>query len=202
MKVWAKICGVTRREDAEVAIAAGADAIGINFFAGSPRFCDAPSARRIVEGVAGRVTVYGLFVDETRDGILATIGETGVDGIQLHGDEPEDLALDWGLQVLKAVRVSSRDHVRRALVAAKGYRVLLDSPRGGGSGTAFDESLVAGLDLSACVVAGGLTPENVSERIRQLKPWGVDVSSGVEASPGIKDARGVREFVRNAKFAR
>jgi phosphoribosylanthranilate isomerase len=79
---------------------------------------------------------------------------------------------------------------------------LLDSPRGGGSGTPFDADLVEGVDLTEVVVAGGLTPANVSERIRRLRPWGVDVSSGVEARPGIKDAARVREFVSNAKSAR
>jgi len=200
--VWVKICGVTRVEDAEVAIASGADAIGLNFCAASPRFCEATAAREIVDAVAGRVVVYGLFVDETRERIQSVVSDTGVSGIQLHGDEPEELARSWGLPLLRAVRVESRDAVCRALAIAKGYRVLLDSPRGGGSGTAFDGDLVEGVDLSAAVVAGGLTPGNVSERIRRLRPWGVDVSSGVEAGPGVKDPRRVREFISNAKSAR
>jgi phosphoribosylanthranilate isomerase len=200
--VWVKICGVTRVEDAEFAVAAGADAIGVNFCPTSPRFCVPSEGRAIVNAVAGSVVVYGLFVNESRERIRVLVNETGVDGIQLHGDEPDALALDWAVPLLRAVRVESRDAVRRALAKAKNYRVLLDSPRGGGSGAPFDSALVEGLDLSAAVVAGGLTAENVSERIRQLRPWGVDVSSGVEREPGIKDPRRLREFISNAKSAR
>lgn len=202
MKVWVKICGVTRAEDAEVAVAAGADAIGVNFYPSSPRFCEAAAARAIVEAVAGRAIVYGLFVNESRERISAVVSDIGVTGIQLHGDEPEELARGWGLPLIRAIRAGARDEVRRALAMATGYRVLLDSPRGGGSGTAFDATLVEGMDLAEAVVAGGLTPGNVSERIRLLRPWGVDVSSGVEAGPGVKDHLRVREFVSNAKSAR
>jgi len=202
MKMWVKICGVTRTEDAEVAVAAGADAIGVNFCQNSPRFCEASAARAIVEAVGGRAVVYGLFVDESRERIRAVVKKTGVSGIQLHGDEPEDLARGWALPLLRAIRVGSRDDVRRALATASGYRILLDSPRGGGSGIPFETALVEGVDLSEAVVAGGLTPGNVSERIRLLRPWGVDVSSGVESRPGVKDHPRVREFVSNAKSAR
>lgn len=197
-----KICGVTRTEDAEVAVGAGADAIGVNFSPSSPRFCKAAAARAIVEAVAGRAIVYGLFVNESRERIRVVVSDTGVTGIQLHGDEPDELARGWGLPLIRAIRVGSRDEVRRALAIAKGYRVLLDSPRGGGSGTAFDATLVEGVDLAETVIAGGLTPGNVSERIGLLRPWGVDVSSGVEAGPGVKDHLLVREFVSNAKSAR
>jgi phosphoribosylanthranilate isomerase len=91
--------------------------------------------------------------------------------------------------------------VTRVLRSGGAYRVLLDSPRGGGSGTEFDETLLRGLNLAAVVVAGGLTPATVAERVRRLRPYGVDVSSGVESAPGKKDATRVREFVRNAKSA-
>jgi phosphoribosylanthranilate isomerase len=202
VKIWVKICGVARAEDAEVAIAAGADAIGVNFSPASPRFCSAAAARAIVEAVAGRVVVYGLFVDESRERIRTVVGDTGVSGIQLHGNEPEELAHGWDLPLIRAIRVGVRDEVRRTLETARGYRVLLDSPRGGGSGTPFDAGLVEGMDLSEVVVAGGLTPANVSERIRRLRPWGVDVSSGVETRPAVKDPSRVREFVSNAKSAR
>jgi phosphoribosylanthranilate isomerase len=202
VKVWVKICGVTRAEDAEVAITAGADAIGVNFSPTSPRFCEADAARAIVQAVAGRTVVYGLFVNQSRETIRAVVRAIGITGIQLHGDESDELARGWGLPLIRAIRVGSRDEVRRALAIAKGYRVLLDSSRGGGSGTAFDAALVEGVDLADAVVAGGLTPENVSERIRLLRPWGVDVSSGVEAGPGLKNPLRVREFVSNAKSAR
>lgn len=201
MRRWVKICGITRVEDAEVAIAAGADALGINFCASSPRYCERRPAAEIVARVRDRVTVFGLFVDASREEIAAVIRETGIGGVQLHGNEPTDAALGWELPILRACRVTSRDVVSDELHRARGYRLLLDSPRGGGSGSAFDEHLVAGLDLSEVIVAGGLTATNVAARIRLLRPFGVDVSSGVETSPGIKDAAQVREFVRNAKSA-
>jgi phosphoribosylanthranilate isomerase len=201
VKIWVKICGVTRVEDALVAVAAGADAIGVNFSTASPRLCSVAAAREIVGGVGRKAVVYGLFVDETRESIAAMVADTGVTGIQLHGAEPESLAHGWTMPVLRAIRARSREVVEQALATAKGYRVLVDSPLGGGSGTSFDGEIVDGLDMSAVVVAGGLTPENIGDRVRRLSPWGVDVSSGVELEPGIKDARKVREFVKNAKSA-
>ena len=201
MKRWVKICGITRVEDAEAAVAAGADALGVNFCASSPRCCERDAAAEIVARVGKQVTVYGLFVDATREEIEQVIDDTRIGGIQLHGSEPRDEALGWGLPVLRAVRVASEAAVRDELRFAEGYRLLLDSPRGGGSGTAFDSALVEGLDLSTAVVAGGLTAANVAERVRRLRPFGVDVSSGVELAPGIKDVGRVREFVKNAKSA-
>jgi phosphoribosylanthranilate isomerase len=201
MRIWTKICGITSVGDAELAIEAGADAIGVNFFAQSPRCIDTRTAATIVGRVAGRVTVYGLFVDAGRDKIEMTMKETGIDGVQLHGSELPDAALGWSVPVLRAVPVTSREVVDEALACASSYRVLLDSPRGGGSGVEFDETLLEGLDLSAAVVAGGLRPASVAERVRRLRPFGVDVASGVESSPGRKDATLVREFVRNAKSA-
>ncbi len=201
VRVWTKICGITRLEDAEAAIDAGADALGVNFCAASPRYCDRSRAADIVMQVRGRIPVYGLFVDAPREEVEETMAETGFDGVQLHGEEPDDAFAGWAVPVLRAVRVSSRDAVERVLGGAHDYRILLDTPRGGGSGTEFDETLLRGLDLGAVVVAGGLTPTSVAERVRRLRPFGVDVSSGVESAPGLKDATRVREFVRNAKSA-
>jgi phosphoribosylanthranilate isomerase len=201
MRIWTKICGITNVDDAEVAIEAGTDAIGVNFHGGSPRCIDTRTAARIVERVAGRVTVYGLFVDVGRDRIEATMKETGIDGVQLHGSEPPDAVEGWRVPVLRAVPVSSRSGASEALVCARSYRVLFDSPRGGGSGIEFDETLLDGLDLSDAVVAGGLRPASVAARVRRLRPFGVDVASGVESAPGRKDPALVREFVKNAKSA-
>ncbi len=201
MRIWTKICGITCVDDAEVAIEAGADAIGVNFHVESSRYTDTRTAAEIVERVAKRVTVYGLFVDARRDTIEAIMRETGIDGVQLHGSEPPDAALGWSVPVLRAIPVASPKGVSAALACARNYRVLLDSPRGGGSGIEFDETLLDGLDLSESVVAGGLRPASVAARVRRLRPFGVDVASGVESAPGRKDAALVREFVRNAKSA-
>jgi phosphoribosylanthranilate isomerase len=202
VKIWVKICGITRARDAALAIDAGADAIGINFYPSSTRYCGEIEAKEILAEVAGRATVYGLFVNERRSVVEGIVSATGVTGVQFHGAESDGELQGWHLPVLRAIRVESRSIVEAALRSAPSpWRLLLDSPHGGGSGTTFDPRLLEGLPLSNVVVAGGLTPDNVAERIRTLSPWGVDVSTGVEAKPGIKDPVRVRKFIENAKAA-
>lgn len=186
-----------------MAVEAGADAIGVNFFRKSPRYCDPGVARDVVGAIGPRAAVYGLFVDEERPAIARMLDLTRIAGVQLHGDEPEELERGWSVPVLRAVRVDSRERVEAALARrTAGCRVLLDSPLGGGSGATFDASLVAGLSLADVVMAGGLTAENVAERVRDLRPWGIDVASGVEREPGIKDETRVKSFIENARAAR
>ena len=205
MKLWTKICGITRAEDAVVAAEAGADAIGINFFEESQRYCDAATAAGIVSAVGDRVVVYGVFVGASPADVSAMVRRTGIGGVQLHGGErPADVErfcmtvggeLDW----IRAVAVTSRETVVEAVVEARGYRVLFDSPRGGGSGSCFDEQLVSGVSLSDAIVAGGLTPDNVGELVDRLRPFGVDSAGGVELSPGVKDHVRIREFIDHAR---
>jgi len=201
VKTWVKICGITRVEDAEAAVQAGADAIGINFVARSARCCARSQAVRIVEAVAEAITVYGVFADAGRERIEETVRTVGLGGIQFHGGESDDAVSGWGLPVIRAVAVDSSERARRAVEAARGYRLLLDSPRGGGSGERFDTALVREVDLSEAIVAGGLTPANVAEVVRVLEPWGVDTASGVERAPGIKDRRLIEEFIEHATSA-
>jgi phosphoribosylanthranilate isomerase len=205
VNVWTKICGVTRSEDAIAAARAGADAIGVNFCAPSPRFCSAAAAEDIVRAVAGALDVYGVFAGETADGIAATVKRVGLTGVQLHGGE--DVAflrqvralVGAEIRMIRVVPVASRATVAAALAAASDHRVLIDSPRGGGSGTGFDTDLVAGLDLSEAIAAGGLAPHNVGTTVARLRPYGVDVASGVESAPGVKDHAKIREFIEHAK---
>ena len=205
MSLWVKICGVTSAADVEVAARAGADAVGVNLFEGSPRYCTPEAARRIVAAAPPTITVFGVFVDTDRDSIQATIDGTGIGGIQLHGAEAADIAVGWGLPVIRAVAVRSREQVEHQLEAARtnagAYRILFDNPAGGGSGQRWSEESVVGLDLSSAIIAGGLDPANVGAVAVRLQPWGVDTASGVETAPGQKDERLVVEFVKNARSA-
>jgi phosphoribosylanthranilate isomerase len=199
-----KICGITRPEDAQVAAAAGADAIGL-VFAESPRRITADQAVNILAALPPFVTAVALFVNETAERIRALCHELGLRTVQLHGDEPPELAAELAdFCVLKAFRIASGAD----LEAAEGYPAdayLLDSRvpgRQGGTGTAFDWTLLRGITWDRPIIlAGGLTPENVADGIRQVQPYGVDTSSGVERAPGIKDPGRVRAFVAQARQA-
>jgi phosphoribosylanthranilate isomerase len=202
-----KICGLTNLDDALVAVEAGADILGFNFYPRSPR-CIAPEAcARIVAEVARLatpVTTVGVFVNETPERVWAVLKECGLDLAQLHGDEPpEHLMLLWG-RAYKALRGVRENDLCRFAPAGPDYPALLiDAHRPGlygGTGETcdWDEAALAALDYPI-VLAGGLTPENVGAAVRQVRPWSVDVASGVESAPGKKDAAKVRAFVREAQ---
>lgn len=201
MRIWAKICGITRVEDALAALEAGADALGVNFCAGSRRYCDSDTARDVVTAIAGRVVVYGVFVGASRDDISAIMAKTGITGVQLHGGEDASLARGWRVPVIRAVAVDDADRVSASMQARGDERILLDNPRGGGSGVRFDDQILRGLDLAETIVAGGLDPSNVAEVVQRLRPWGVDTAGGVESSAGVKDHRLIKEFIENARSA-
>ena len=197
-----KICGVTRREDALLAGRLGADAIGLQLLAAARSATWRPPPRaRIVRALPPLVTAVGVFVNPTRDEVLRAVEASGVAVVQLHGDEPPELCASLPFPVVKAIRVTGP----ASLAALLSYEVqgfLLDAPGPGfgGSGTSFDWSLAAEAAASVPVLlAGGLTPENVAEAIRAVRPWGVDVASGVEVSPGVKDPEKLRRFIVAAK---
>jgi phosphoribosylanthranilate isomerase len=201
-----KICGVTRVEDARVAWAAGADALGLNFYPRSPRYVTAEVAAELARTRPALGAVVGVFVNESPDVIRARVRECGLTSVQLHGDEPPEACAGYGVPVIKALRVRGSEDVERArtyLGAGDVATLLLDgaSPGYGGGGVGFDWSLVARLADAGLpvLVAGGLHPGNVEEAVRATRPYGVDVASGVEVSPGIKNADAVRAFVRAAK---
>ena len=200
-----KICGITRPEDALAAAEAGADAIGL-VFAESPRRVTQAEAARVLAVLPPLVRAVALFVNEPAERVLGVCRHLGIGTVQLHGDEPPEIARELAaeLSVIKAFRV--RDQGDLAGVAdypAAAY--LLDSRvagRRGGTGVAFDWRLAAQVATpKPIILAGGLTPENVAEAIGQARPYGVDTSSGVEAAPGTKDAARVRAFVAAAKAA-
>ena len=199
MKV--KICGITRLEDALEAARLGADALGFNFWPGSKRYVPPADARAIVRRLPPFVTAVGVFVDAPREEILRAVAASGIQVAQLHGDEPPELCASLPLPVVKALRIANA-HALAALAAYEVSGFLLDAPSAGygGSGKTFDWSLAT--EAAAVVpvmLAGGLTPENVAEAIRAVRPWGVDVASGVERAPGVKDLAKLRRFIETAK---
>ena len=200
-----KICGITNLEDALSAVEAGADALGFVFYAASPRHIFPEQATRIISQLPPFVQTVGLFVNEELNTVNEVADLCRLDLVQLHGDESADYCQQISRRVLKAFRVRSLT----CLDPIKDYRVagyLLDtfSPSFyGGTGTSFNWEIAteAVKRHQRIILAGGLTPDNVTEAIRQVRPYGVDVSSGVEAGPGKKDRDKVREFIRNAKEA-
>ncbi|HZI14236.1 MAG TPA: phosphoribosylanthranilate isomerase [Myxococcus sp.] len=203
MSTRVKICGVTRVEDARMAWASGADALGLNFYPRSPRYVTAETAAVLARTRPALGTVVGVFVNESPDVIRARVRECGLTAVQLHGDEPPEACAGYGVPVIKALRVRGPEDVERARAyvgVGDVATLLLDgaAPGYGGGGVGFDWALVARLSDAGVpvLVAGGLNPGNVQEAVRATKPYGVDVASGVEVSPGIKDADAVRAFVR------
>ena len=200
-RVRVKICGITRSEDALLAAQLGADALGFNFWPKSKRFIEPEAARAIVAKLPPFVVPVGVFVNQPEDEIRSAAARAGVEVIQLHGDESPEFCTRFNLPVLKAIRVEEL----RSLAALASYEVsgfLLDTPsRGfGGSGRPFDWTLAEGIsECGSIILAGGLTPENVAAAIQAVRPWAVDVASGVESSPGVKDPAKLTRFIQAAK---
>ncbi|HZU83514.1 MAG TPA: phosphoribosylanthranilate isomerase [Polyangiaceae bacterium] len=199
-----KICGVTSEEQAQACADAGADAIGVNFVASSPRRVDVATARRIAAVVGGRVLLVGVVADRAVDDMRALRDAAGLGCLQLHGDEPPDDVAALLPHAYKAIRVAREEDVAQA-DAMPGAYVMVDAKVEGalgGTGRAFDWSLVVALARRRrLVLAGGLTPDNVQDAIRQVRPWCVDVASGVESAPGLKDMVRVRAFVEAVRAA-
>ncbi len=201
--VKVKICGITRLGDALAAARLGADALGFNFWPRSKRYVAPEAAREMVRSLPPFVAAVGVFVDPDRDEVLRAVEASGIQVVQLHGDEPPALCASLPLPVVKAIRIAAA----RDLAALETYHVsafLLDSasPGYGGSGRTFDWALAAGVASSIrAILAGGLSPENVADAVRTVRPYGVDVASGVESEPGVKDAARMELFIRAAKEA-
>lgn len=199
-----KICGVTSVDDARRCVDAGVDALGLNFYAGSPRCCEPEAARAIVEAVGEHVLTVGVFVDAPLEEIRRTQEAAGFACIQLHGAEPPELLEPLLPHAYKAVRVRGHDAVAETRRYGGEY-VLLDAyvpGTPGGTGARFDWSVARIVAQERkLALAGGLTPENVAQAVEQVRPFCVDTASGVESAPGRKDAQKVHAFVRAARAA-
>jgi phosphoribosylanthranilate isomerase len=192
-KVKVKICGITNWTDAQRAVEAGVQFLGFNFYRPSPRYIRPAFARRIIQRLPERISVVGVFVNESEATMLAIAQRVGLDYLQLHGDEPpEQVArLKRKIPVIKAVRVRDSFQPKQLDSFGRASSILLDGfdpRRHGGTGKTFNWSLARGSNGSRRIfLAGGLTPENVAEAIRVAHPYAVDVCSGVEVHPGTKD---------------
>jgi phosphoribosylanthranilate isomerase len=204
MRTRVKICGITRLEDAQAAVAAGADALGLVFYPPSPRHLELEQAAEIARRVPPFVTRVGLFVNADREEIAAVVGQVGIDLIQFHGNECPDYCSAHGRPFIKAIRMKDDVDLEaesRRYAAAAG--LLLDAyhpARPGGTGETFDwERIPAGLGQHI-ILAGGLTPDNVPLAIRSVRPYAVDVSGGVESEPGMKDPDRIERFIRGVQI--
>ena len=207
MTVKIKICGLTNAEDAAVAVEAGADAIGFVFHKKSPRCAESAVAKAIVKTLPPFVLAVGVFVNEEAKVVRDLMDSCGLALAQLHGDETAAYCEALGRPLLKAIRLQDRRSFLplaefQGRAGVRGFLVDAFSPDAyGGTGRVTNWSLAAEAASTATILlAGGLTPENVAQAIRQVMPYGVDVSSGVEASPGRKDHDRVRAFVQAVRL--
>ena len=193
-----KICGLTRREDAALAVSLGADAIGFVFWPRSPRAVDPSDARALHAGLPPLVSRVGVFVDASPADVADVVRRAGLDVVQLHGDEPVDAYAGVGVRVVKVASLVTPDDVEHVLAWPGEITPLVDAvdrQRRGGTGRLADWALAARVAAERpMLLAGGLAADNIAEAIARVRPWGVDVSSGVEEAPGIKSPARLRAF--------
>lgn len=204
-----KICGLTRLADAVAAVEAGADALGFVFVPGTPRAVTVTQAAALVRALPPLVTKVGLFVNAEPSLVRDTVAAVGLDTVQLHGEEAPEFAAEFRgrTKVIKAFRV--RDAASLSVLPA--YRESVDAflldafvaGAHGGTGAKFDWSLALPAKALGVpvILAGGITPDNAAEAVRQVRPFALDVSSGVEAAPGQKDPEKIRRLIREARAA-
>lgn len=202
--VRVKICGVTSVADAQAAVAAGADMIGLNFYPRSKRFVALERARDIAAAVPPQVWKVGVFVNASRDEIERVRAALQLDAIQLHGDEPPEMTQGFAVPVIRTLKLCAAGDAERGLAHVRADYYLCEGDAGaayGGAGATFDWEWAREVPRERLVVAGGLTPENVAAAVRALRPFAVDVASGVESAPGVKDPARMAALVAHAKAA-
>lgn len=211
MKIRVKFCGITSIKDRDNAITAGADAIGLVFFKDSPRFVTLEEAERIVKDIPPFISVAGVFVNEDLRFIEECVERCGLNAVQLHGDEDVKYCLKFkslnlkGVKLIKAIRVKDRESLSE-IENCPSDAIILDAYRKGlygGTGQGFDRSLaiIAKEYGKNIIISGGLTPDNVREIIKEVKPYGVDVSSGIESSPAEKNIELMERFIEEVRRA-
>ena len=202
-----KICGITREEDLAAAVAAGADALGFVFYASSPRYVTPQRAAQLMVQVPAFVSKVGLFVNESAAQVRAALALAPLDLLQFHGDEDAAFCSQFGRAWIKAARVKPGFDLLEyatAFAGASGVSgLLLDAhvEGYGGGGKTFDWSLIPRSLPLPVILSGGLHPGNIAQAIRAVRPWAVDVSSGVESARGIKDAQKITEFIAGVRDA-
>jgi len=203
--VKVKICGIRRLEDAIVAAESGADALGFVFYRKSLRFISPSSGWKIIKRLPPLISPVGVFVNPSQEELKRAIEISGIKVIQLHGDENPELIEGLKIPVIKAIRIEKKIDERKLRMwkGASAFLIEGKSEKGyGGTGIQFDYKVVKPFTKNyRIIIAGGLNPSNVSTVVKTLKPYGVDVSSGVEESPGVKSHKLIKEFIRNAKSA-
>ena len=203
MRTRVKICGITREQDAKAAVDYGADAIGLVFYQDSPRAITIENARAIVQKLPPFVSVVGLFVDPSPKDVAAVLHRVSLDMLQFHGNELPSECSAYGRPYIKAIKVKEGDDIATQVSKYTGARgVLLDTfdPKlPGGTGRVFDWTKIPKKLDKPLILAGGLTPENVWQAISKVRPYAVDVSGGVEAAKGIKDAEKIAAFMRGVQ---
>ena len=209
MRTRVKICGITRCEDAQLAVDAGVDAIGLVFYEKSPRYVKIPQAAKISRSIPAFVSRVALFKDADEHMVLSVLQQVEIDLIQFHGSEPVEFCEQFSRPYIKALGMKSPAcDVNYLITNAERYQsakaLLLDGHapgEAGGTGESFDWTSVSAVD-KAIVLAGGLSADNVKQAIEILHPFAVDVSSGVELSPGIKDKDKIAAFMKQVSLSR
>ena len=199
-----KVCGLTREEDVRAAVAAGADAIGFVFYPPSPRYVSFERAAELARLVPPFVSIVGLFVNPAPDFVREALAKVPLQVLQFHGDEQETNCVGFGLPYIKAARMRpGLDLLKYAACFPGAQGLLVDAfvEGYGGGGETFDWSLIPSKLPLPLILSGGLNAGNVAEAVRCVQPWAVDVSSGVEAAKGIKDAVRIIEFVAGVQHA-
>jgi phosphoribosylanthranilate isomerase len=205
MSTRVKICGITNLADAQAAVKAGADALGFIFYEKSQRGMTVPAVAKISKRLPPFVLRVGVFVNAPEELVTRAIGECGLGLLQFHGDEPPEFCMRFGLMSMKAFRIRDAESLKE-LPKFSTEAWLLDAYSAenlGGTGEKFNWDLAVEAQKfgKPVFLAGGLTPENVAAAVRKVQPFGVDVSSGVESSPGKKDHARVRAFIANVRQA-
>ena len=205
VSLWVKICGITNAADAVAAVEAGADALGFMFYEPSQRHLAPARAAEIVRELPPLVAKVGVFVNPSADFVRAAIATTGLDTLQFHGEETPEFCAQFGRPFLKAFRVKDRSVLAQCAPYRTGTWLFDSFVDGalGGTGVAFDwEVAIEAVKLHPKVIlAGGLKVETVADAVRRVRPYGVDVSSGVESAPGKKDQEKIRRFIVAARGA-
>lgn len=205
MSIAVKICGITRVQDGVDAATAGANAVGLMFYHDSPRRVTLERAKEIIDALPPFVSVVGVFVDPEKREVDQVLKELVINLLQFHGEEPPEFCGQFPCPYIKAVRVKpGMDLLQYAIRYSHAKGLLLDAfveGARGGTGVSFDWGLIPRNLSKPIILSGGLNPNNVGQAVTQVRPWAVDVSSGVESEKGIKDALKIAAFIREVRYA-